>query len=118
MSLSRDHESASSFRRRSCHTSPRNALSARAVSTVAFAERRSSALLAITTPATAFYVFKEIPRRSAAAASRCTVWAWARCITSASALPNECTCECLGFYRHGNCKHVQGLLALVGHGLI
>jgi hypothetical protein len=32
--------------------------------------------------------------------------------------PQDCTCECIGFYRHGNCKHIQGLLALVGHGMI
>lgn len=30
----------------------------------------------------------------------------------------ECSCECLGFLRHGHCKHVQGLLALIRHGLL
>jgi hypothetical protein len=25
------------------------------------------------------------------------------------------SCECLGFLRHGHCKHVSGLLALTGH---
>jgi hypothetical protein len=25
----------------------------------------------------------------------------------------ECSCECLGFLRHGHCKHVLGLAALV-----
>ena len=32
--------------------------------------------------------------------------------------PAESTCECLGFLRHGRCKHLQGLSALVGHGLL
>src|SRR4051794_26310636 len=25
--------------------------------------------------------------------------------------PEDCSCECLGFLRHGQCKHVLGLLA-------
>ena len=30
----------------------------------------------------------------------------------------ECSCECLGFLRHGYCRHVLGLQALVqGEGL-
>jgi SWIM zinc finger len=30
----------------------------------------------------------------------------------------ECACECLGFLRHGKCKHIQGLAALIGHELV
>ncbi len=30
--------------------------------------------------------------------------------------PVDCSCECLGFLRHGHCKHVEGLLALIGKG--
>lgn len=30
--------------------------------------------------------------------------------------PADCSCECLGFLRHGYCKHVLGLLALSGAG--
>lgn len=30
----------------------------------------------------------------------------------------DSTCECMGFLRHGKCKHVSGLFALVGHGVI
>lgn len=30
----------------------------------------------------------------------------------------DCSCECLGFLRHGRCKHVLGLSALIGHGLL
>ena len=32
--------------------------------------------------------------------------------------PSDCSCECLGFLRHGRCKHVSGLLALIGRGEI
>jgi hypothetical protein len=28
----------------------------------------------------------------------------------------ECSCECLGFLRHGYCRHVLGLLTLIEHG--
>jgi hypothetical protein len=28
-------------------------------------------------------------------------------------LPEDCSCECLGFYRHGRCKHIDGLRALL-----
>lgn len=31
---------------------------------------------------------------------------------------DECSCECLGFLRHGHCKHVSGLLALIRHRLV
>lgn len=30
----------------------------------------------------------------------------------------DCSCECLGFLRHGRCKHILGLLALARRGLI
>lgn len=33
-------------------------------------------------------------------------------------LPEECSCECMGYISKGHCKHVQGLLALTGHGLV
>jgi hypothetical protein len=32
--------------------------------------------------------------------------------------PRDCHCECLGYLRHGRCKHILGLTALVGHGLL
>ena len=30
----------------------------------------------------------------------------------------ECSCECLGFLRHGQCKHIRALLALLESGLL
>jgi hypothetical protein len=30
--------------------------------------------------------------------------------------PDDSSCECLGFLRHGRCKHLLGLLALTGAG--
>jgi hypothetical protein len=30
----------------------------------------------------------------------------------------DSSCDCLGFLRHGRCKHVLGLSALIGHGLL
>jgi hypothetical protein len=32
--------------------------------------------------------------------------------------PEDCSCECLGFLRHGACKHVGGLLALIQAGKV
>jgi hypothetical protein len=32
--------------------------------------------------------------------------------------PADCSCECLGFLRHGHCRHILGLLALVKRGLL
>jgi hypothetical protein len=32
--------------------------------------------------------------------------------------PEDCSCECMGFLRHGYCKHVLGLQALIGAGRI
>jgi hypothetical protein len=30
--------------------------------------------------------------------------------------PEDCTCECKGFLRHGHCRHILGLLALAREG--
>jgi hypothetical protein len=29
--------------------------------------------------------------------------------------PDQCECECMGYLRHGHCKHIAGLLALAAH---
>lgn len=30
----------------------------------------------------------------------------------------DCSCECMGFLSRGRCKHIQGLAALIGHGVL
>jgi hypothetical protein len=32
--------------------------------------------------------------------------------------PEECSCECMGFLRHGKCRHILALLTLVEQGLV
>jgi hypothetical protein len=32
--------------------------------------------------------------------------------------PEDCSCECMGFLRHGYCKHLLGLLALTRAGKV
>jgi hypothetical protein len=32
--------------------------------------------------------------------------------------PEDCSCECMGFLRHGKCKHLQGLRELIRRGLL
>jgi len=32
--------------------------------------------------------------------------------------PEDCSCECLGWLRHGKCKHVLGLNALMRQGIV
>ncbi len=76
-------------------------------------------LLALTAAGkTAFYVFREIP---------CTIGGRGFHMHRLGLGPvyhvrvgarQQCSCECLGFYRHGKCKHIQGLLALIGHEMI
>ena len=76
-------------------------------------------LLAITTRGkTAFYVFKEIVSAIGGRGFEMHRLGMGPVYHVRVGTPKECTCECMGFYRHGNCKHIQGLLALVGHGMI
>src|SRR5262249_21117394 len=35
-----------------------------------------------------------------------------------SDVAEDCTCECMGFLRHGYCRHVLGLMALLEGGLL
>jgi len=80
---------------------------------------RDLGLLALTAHRkTAFYVFQEIPCPIGGRAFRMHRLGLGDVYHVRVGVPAECSCECLGFYRHGNCKHVQGLLALVGHGMI
>jgi hypothetical protein len=32
--------------------------------------------------------------------------------------PEECSCECLGFLAHSNCKHIKAMLALLKHDIL
>ena len=76
-------------------------------------------LLAITaSKKTTFYVFKEIPCAIGGRGFVMHRLGMGDVYHVRVGTPADCTCECMGFSRHGNCKHVQGLLALVGHGLI
>ena len=76
-------------------------------------------LLAITAKGkTSFYVFREIPCAIGGRGFVMHRLGLANVYHVRVGAPNECSCECLGFFRHGKCKHVQGLLALVGHGMI
>jgi hypothetical protein len=67
---------------------------------------------------TAFYVFKEIPSDIGGRGFVMHRLGLGHVYHVRVGTPAQCSCECLGFYRHGNCKHIQGMLALVGHGLI
>ena len=65
-----------------------------------------------------YYVFKEIPCEIGGRGFAVHRIGLAYLYFVRIGAPTECTCECLGFLRHGRCKHVQGLAALIGHGLL
>ena len=67
---------------------------------------------------TQFYVFKEIPCDIGGRGFVVHRLGLADVYHVRIGEPIEASCECLGFLRHGKCKHVQGLTALVGHGLV
>ncbi|MBI2804857.1 MAG: hypothetical protein HYX68_07745 [Planctomycetes bacterium] len=65
-----------------------------------------------------FYVFKEIPSEIGGRGFVVHRLGLADVYHVRIAEPAESSCECLGFLRHGRCKHVQGLAALIGHGML
>ena len=67
---------------------------------------------------TTFYVFKEIPTEIGGRGFIMHRLGLGNVYHVRVGTPEQCSCECLGFYRHGKCKHVQGMAALVGHRLI
>jgi len=67
---------------------------------------------------TAFYVFREIPCEIGGRAFAMHRLGLGDVYHVRVGRPDECSCECLGYLRHGQCKHLRGMLALVGHGLI
>ncbi len=80
---------------------------------------RDAGLLAITASRkTSFYVFREIPCAIGGRGFVMHRLGLGNVYYVRVGSPTESSCECMGFFRHGKCKHVQGLLALVGHGMI
>ena len=67
---------------------------------------------------TAFYVFREISCEIGGRAFAMHRLGLGPVYYVRVGRPEDCSCECLGYLRHGECKHVQGMLALVGHQLI
>jgi hypothetical protein len=68
--------------------------------------------------ATQFYVFKEIPSEIGGRGFVVHRLGLADVYHVRIGAPVECSCECLGFLRHSKCKHIQGLSALIGHGML
>jgi hypothetical protein len=67
---------------------------------------------------TDYYVFKEIPCAIGGRGFAVHRLGLADLYHVRIAGPRQSTCECLGYLRHGRCKHVQGLSALIGHGMV
>ena len=67
---------------------------------------------------TQYYVFKEIPCDIGGRGFVVHRLGLANLYHVRVGAPTETTCECMGFLAHGNCKHAQGLAALIGHGLV
>lgn len=67
---------------------------------------------------TQFYVFKEIPCDIGGRGFAVHRLGLANLYHVRVGIPSDCSCECLGFLRHGRCKHIQGLAALIGRGAL
>lgn len=67
---------------------------------------------------TSFYVFKEIPTDIGGRGFVMHRLGLGNVYHVRVGAPEQCSCECMGYYRHGKCKHVQGMAALVGHRMI
>ena len=93
--------------------------SARLVRLLRAPEDTGVGLLALTSRRkTAFYVFKEVPCEIGGRGFVMHRLGLGPAYHVRVGRPDECSCECLGYLRHGKCKHLQGLMALVGHRLI
>lgn len=67
---------------------------------------------------TDFYVFKEIPCEVGGRGFAVHRLGLGNVYHVRIGDRRECSCECMGFLRHSKCKHIQGLGALIGHGLL
>jgi hypothetical protein len=66
----------------------------------------------------AFYAFKEIPCAIGGRGFVVHRLGLGELYHVRVGAPVECSCECLGFLAHDNCKHIRGLIALIEHGAI
>jgi hypothetical protein len=67
---------------------------------------------------TEYYVFKEIPCDIGGRGFEVHRLGLGELYHVRVGVASECSCECLGFLRHGHCKHIQGLAALIGHEIL
>ena len=67
---------------------------------------------------TQFYVFKEIPSEIGGRGFAVHRLGLANLYHVRIGDARNSSCECLGFLRHGKCKHIQGLSALIGHHVL
>ena len=67
---------------------------------------------------TQFYVFKEIACDIGGRGFAVHRLGLANLYHVRVGAPKDCSCDCLGFLSSGHCKHVQGLAALIGIGLL
>ena len=67
---------------------------------------------------THFYAFKEVPSQIGGRAFALHRLDADEVYHVRIGHPSQCSCECMGYLRHGNCKHLKGLLALIGQRLL
>lgn len=92
---------------------------ARVIRLIQRPEHSGVGVFAITTKkATQYYVFKEIHSEIGGRGFVVHRLGLGDLYHVRIGAPSECSCECLGFLRHGRCKHIQGLSALLGHGML